>query len=85
MATAQRTITITTQQNAWIDAKVAAGGYTSDSEYIRELIRHDEARASEAEYLREELLKGELSGEPRPFDIDKFLKRKAASHAQTKG
>ena len=42
------------------------------------------AQTNEADNLREELLKGERSGEPKPFDIDAFLKRKAASDWQPK-
>ncbi len=45
MAT-RKTIVVTEQQDAWIKAQIGSGGYTNDSEYIRDLIRRDQERAS---------------------------------------
>ena len=45
MGTTRKTITLTKQQDAWIKAQIAAGGFTNDSEYIRHLIRRDEEQA----------------------------------------
>ena len=38
MSTTRKTITVTEQQNKWIKARIAAGEFTNDSEYIRDLI-----------------------------------------------
>lgn len=52
-------ISIPDDQRKWIAAQVAAGGYASASDYIRELIRRDQqARKS----LRLALIDGERSG-----------------------
>lgn len=67
MATIRKTITVTDQQNEWIKARIASGDFTNDSEYIRDLIRRDQARQAEIEAIRAELIKGEQSGEPRPM------------------
>ena len=81
MGTTRKTITVTEQQDEWIKARIAAGDFTNDSEYIRDLIRHDQARQAEIEAIREELIKGEESGEPRPFDGDLFKQEMVAKHA----
>ena len=46
MATVRKTVTLTTQQDQWIKARIAAGGFTNDSEYIRDLIRRDQEQSA---------------------------------------
>ena len=82
MGTTRETITVTEQENEWIKARINSGAFTSDSEYIRDLIRRDQARQSEVDAIRGELIKGEESGEPQAFDGDLF-KKMAAGHART--
>jgi antitoxin ParD1/3/4 len=84
MATTRKTITVTEQQDEWIKAQITAGDFTNDSEYIRDLIRRDQERYGEIEMIRSELVKGEQSGEPRPFDGKLFKTTMIAKHAGTK-
>ena len=79
--TTRKTITVTEQQDEWIKAQIENGGFTNDSEYIRDLIRRDQARNSEIAAIRGELIKGKQSGEPQPFDGDLFKEEMAAKHA----
>lgn len=44
---------------AWIDAQVEAGEYANASDYIRDLIRHDQR---DRETVRLALIEGEKSG-----------------------
>ena len=44
MATTRKTIIVTEQQDQWIKAQIATGGFTNDSEYIRDLIRRDQEK-----------------------------------------
>lgn len=46
MATIRKTITLTDQQDQWIKTQIAAGGFTNDSEYIRDLLRRDQEQNS---------------------------------------
>ena len=46
MVTVRKTITVTDAQDNWIKARVASGDYTNDSEYLRDLIRRDQEKAS---------------------------------------
>ena len=82
MGTTRKTITVTDQQDEWIKAQIEAGGFTNDSEYIRDLIRRDQARNAENEAIRSELISGEQSGEPQPFDAVRFKKNMTARHAK---
>ncbi len=82
MGTTRKTITVTDQQDEWIKAQIVAGGFTNDSEYIRDLIRRDQARNVDNETIRAELIKGEQSGKPQPFDAARFKKNMTAKHAK---
>jgi antitoxin ParD1/3/4 len=82
MGTTRKTITVTDQQDEWIKAQIKAGGFTNDSEYIRDLIRRDQARNAENEAIHAELVRGEQSGEPKPFDSVRFKETMTAKHAQ---
>jgi len=75
MGTVRKTITLTDKQDGWIKAQIAAGHYTNDSEYIRDLIRREQERSAEIEAVRAALIEGEASGKPRPFDAGAFKQR----------
>ena len=83
MGTTRKTITVTEQQNEWIKAQIDSGAFTSDSEYIRDLIRRDQTQGSAVDAIRGELIKGEESGEPQAFNGDLFKEQMAAKHART--
>lgn len=72
MSTTRKTITVTAQQDNWIKAQILAGEFTNDSEYVRDLIRRDQASQPDIEAIRAALVEGEQSGEPRPFDSKLF-------------
>ena len=81
MGTTRKTITVTDQQNNWIKAQIAAGQFTNDSEYVRDLIRRDQASQADIEAVRAALKEGEASGEPQPFDSSQFKQEMASKHA----
>lgn len=80
MATVRKTITVTDKQDAWIRAQVGNGGYTNDSEYIRDLIRREQERSGDIDAIRAALVEGEASGVPRPFDAAAFKQSMLATH-----
>lgn len=80
MATIRKTITVTDQQDHWIDAQIEAGRFANDSELIRDLIRREQERTAEMDALRQALVEGERSGEPRTFDFAAFTRRKQKQH-----
>ena len=62
MSMKRKTITVTKQQDSWIKSQVDSGQYGNDSEYLRELIRHDQEYKQKVELLRSALIAGEKSG-----------------------
>ena len=53
MATIRKTITLSDTQDAWIKSQIARGGFTNDSEYIRDLLRRDQEEQTKLSDLRE--------------------------------
>ncbi|WP_300420122.1 type II toxin-antitoxin system ParD family antitoxin [uncultured Pseudoalteromonas sp.] len=62
MAMVKKSITVTAQQEKWMQAQLASGNYASDSELLRDLIRKEQMRASEIEAIRMKLIEAEKSG-----------------------
>jgi len=81
MSTTRKTITVTHQQDKWIKAQVAAGQFTNDSEYVRDLIRRDQSSQTDVEAIRAALIEGEKSGVAQPFDSSQFKQEMATKHA----
>jgi len=61
MATATMNISLPAPMKEFIDVQLKAGGYSSTSEYVRELIRRDQVAKAETR-LKEMLLEGLNSG-----------------------
>ena len=78
----KKSITVTDQQEEWIQAQIAKGYYASDSEIVRELIRGRqirEAEVPEMQTIRASLIEAEKSGisDGNPYQIkEAVLKRK---------
>ena len=53
-------ISIPNEMRHWIDQQVTSGHFANASDYIRDLIRHNQ---SEKEAIRMALVEGEISGE----------------------
>ncbi|WP_300361525.1 type II toxin-antitoxin system ParD family antitoxin [uncultured Pseudoalteromonas sp.] len=62
MTMVKKSITVTAQQEKWMQAQLASGNYASDSELLRDLIRKEQMRASEIEAIRMKLIEAEKSG-----------------------
>ena len=62
MSMVKKSITITDQQDEWIKTQIKSGNYGSDSEVVRDLIRHEQTRHSEIEAICAALIEGEESG-----------------------
>jgi len=62
MATTRKTITVTKQQDQWIKAQIEGGGFTNDSEYIRDLIRRDQEENTKFQALKAAIQEGLDSG-----------------------
>lgn len=67
MSTVTMNISLSDELKAFVDARVQARGYSSTSEYMRDLVRRDEERASE-ERFRALIQEGIDSGPGRPWE-----------------
>ena len=65
MPMVKKSITVTDQQEQWIQAQINKGLYASDSEIVRELIRERQLRDAEhleIQTIRAALLEAEVQG-----------------------
>lgn len=62
MQTIRKSITFTDQQDNWIKLRVEKGDFTNDSEYIRELVRKDQAENMKLLELKQAIDEGLQSG-----------------------
>ena len=62
MPTVRKTITLTSQQDQWVKTQIAAGRFTNDSEYIRDLIRRDRESDASCHVLQAAIQEGLESG-----------------------
>jgi len=62
MSTIRKSITFTQQQDLWIKQQIEKGDYTNDSEYLRDLVRRDQADQQKLDELRSALQEGLDSG-----------------------
>ncbi|MFQ3248123.1 MAG: antitoxin ParD1/3/4 [Arenicella sp.] len=58
----KKSITVTDQQEEWIQSQMASGNYATDSELIREALREKQLRMDEVDYIRAKLIKAEQGG-----------------------
>jgi len=84
MGTIRKTIIVTERQDQWIKAQTAAGDFTNASEYIRDLIRRDQACQADIETIRAALIEAEQSGESKSFESEIFKKEMIAKHGKQK-
>jgi antitoxin ParD1/3/4 len=71
MTIATMNISLPAPMKEFIDVQLKAGGYSSTSEYVRELIRRDQVAKAEAR-LKEMLLEGLNSGPSMLMDETYF-------------
>lgn len=62
MGVVRKTVTFTEQQDKWIKAQIEAGEFTNDSEYLRNLVRQDQANNAKFIALKQMLTDGIESG-----------------------
>ncbi len=80
-------ISLPDSMRQFIEVKVTQGGYSTASEYIRQLVRDDQKRAAQ-ERLEELLMEGINSGPPREMtagDWDELRRRVWQRHAEGGG
>ena len=72
---ASMNISLPDPMRKWVTSQVEGGRYANHSDYVRDLIRRDQARAEKLEAMQAAISKGFASGEPKPFDAQAFNRR----------
>ncbi len=72
-------ISLPEQMKLWVEEHVRSGNYANASDYVRDLIRRDNARR---QALHQALVDGENSGPSQPFDSESFKKRMREKHVR---
>ena len=63
MATIRKTIILTEKHDEWIKTQISSGDYTNESEYLRDLIRKDQAEHEKLLALQAAIQDGIDSGD----------------------
>ncbi len=74
-------VSLTDPLKQFVDEEVREGGFSSTSDYVRDLIRQRQRRKAE-ETLRALLLEGLNSGPATPMEPDFFDKMRERAHAR---
>lgn len=72
-------ISLTDPLKQFVDEEVREGGFSSTSDYVRDLIRQRQ-RAKAAEFLRQLIAEGMASGPATPQEPDFFDKLRQRAH-----
>ncbi len=62
MPMVKKSVSITDQQEQWIQAQMQTGNYATDSELVREALREKQMRTDEIEAIRAKLIAAEKGG-----------------------
>jgi len=62
MPMVKKSVSITDQQDQWIQAQMQTGNYATDSELVREALREKQMRIEELELIRAKLIAAEQGG-----------------------
>jgi antitoxin ParD1/3/4 len=82
MSTVTMNISLTEDLKSFVDSRIKARGYSSGSEYMRDLVRQDEERAKE-ERFKTLIQEGLESGPGRPWEeVKAQMQARTKAHRQ---
>ena len=87
MAMIKKSITVTSQQDEWLQSQIAKGAYASDSELFWDLIRERqvcESETAEREVIRQSLIDAEKALEAKGYS-EKSVKAVMEEVLESKG
>lgn len=67
----------------WVESQTKDGRYSNASDYVRDLIRRDQDRASKIAEMQSLIDEGLQSGVAEPFELKSFLREMRAKHDST--
>lgn len=73
-------ISLPDPMKSWVESQTKIGRFANTSDYMRDLIRRDQARAEVVAALQTAIDEGVTSGAPRSLDAVAFLARMRDQH-----
>ena len=73
-------ISLPDPMKSWVESQTKMGRFANTSDYMRDLIRRDQARAEVVAALQIAIDEGVNSGAPRSLDAKAFLTRMRDQH-----
>lgn len=70
---------------AWVENQTKDGRYSNASDYVRDLIRRDQDRASKIADMQRLIDEGLQSGVAEPFELRTFLRDMHEKHGSAQG
>ena len=74
-------ISLPDAMKAWVEHQADAQRYSNASDYVRDLIRRDQARQQSINMLQAAITRGVESGAATPLDVTAFKSRMRRRHA----
>jgi antitoxin ParD1/3/4 len=68
-------ISLPEPMRAWVQTQIDDGKYAGNSDYVRDLIRKDQAQYAKIQAMQTAITKGLESGLPQDFNKDAFKQR----------
>lgn len=66
-------VSLPDEMKEWVEARSASGEYANSSDYVRDLIRHDQQRRKAVTELQMLIDEGIASGPVEPWNLEEFL------------
>ena len=75
-------ISLPDPMKSWVEDQARAGRYANSSDYVRDLIRRDQARSEAITELQAAVDEGLMSGHAAPLDRETFKAEMRAQYAK---
>ena len=79
MAMATMNVSLPDQMKSWVESRSEGGRYSNASDYVRDLIRRDQAREKAIGEIQQFIDEGIASGDAEAFNMNQFLANKTNS------
>ena len=79
MAMATMNVSLPDQMKSWVESRSEGGRYSNASDYVRDLIRRDQAREKAIGEIQQFIDEGIASGDAETFNMSKFVANKTNS------
>ena len=69
-------VSLPDQMKSWVESRSEGGRYSNASDYVRDLIRRDQAREKSIVEIQQVIDEGVASGDAEAFNMNQFVANK---------